>query len=480
MSLIRHRGGREPEQLSRLARIKPPEMTTLAFPAVMLVVLGAALYAGQTVLALAVIGISIVSAVVINLGLSRSAFGCCWLAAFTVSWDGVSVGGVRPGDLLLLLSLIMLAASCAHRPLPRMPIYFWLMFVGVVFTGALHVLFPTDPAYLRGRIVVNAVGLPSHTMGTNLGSMTRFLVSVGAVPLVFVLSAFTDRLGFTSFEILPPASVAAPLRTSGFTEFGNALSAVCVVAIAIPIWMVLAHHGRLRFLGVGLIVGMVLGIYSAGSRGGAVCVLVTVIAVFLLLPEYGRRPAALATAGFVLVGALLFLVSSLGTALLHSLRLVGSSNAADSDMVRATVGVQGYRDFAHSPIDGIGLQVVFEAHNVYLQALASGGIVLFVCLAAMLLGSTYDLFRLRTRTPLAGVLMAGLLGQIAVNFFENMLTNRYMYMGVGLAIGLRAALRFETALPRRPVTPLPVTVDLHHPPTFAPRARSREVSIGNG
>jgi len=104
--------------------------------------------------------------------------------------------------------------------------------------------------------------------------------------------------------------------------------------------------------------------------------------------------------------------------------------------VRAIVGAQGVRDFYHSPIHGIGLQVSFDASQVYLQELASGGLILFAAMSLYMLGAILTAARRMNTSPLAGALLAALVITLALNVFEADLTDRFYYVPAAILIAL--------------------------------------------
>jgi hypothetical protein len=129
-------------------------------------------------------------------------------------------------------------------------------------------------------------------------------------------------------------------------------------------------------------------------------------------------------------------VPSLGATILRVTRLAGGVATEGSDSVRAIVGAQGVRDFYHSPIHGIGLQVSFDASQVYLQELASGGLILFTAMSLYMLGAILTAARRMHTSPLAGALLAALLITLALNVFEADLTDRFYYVPAAILIAL--------------------------------------------
>ena len=155
-----------------------------------------------------------------------------------------------------------------------------------------------------------------------------------------------------------------------------------------------------------------------------------------LVPELRRYAPGVLLAGAVVVGLVVAAVPSLGAAVLRVTRLSGGTATAGSDLVRATVGAQGLRDFRHSPIQGIGLQVSIEASQVYIQELAAGGLILFVGNVDLCVGGMVAAARLIRRYDLAAALLAALVVTLALNIFEADLTDRFYYVPAAILVAL--------------------------------------------
>jgi hypothetical protein len=232
-------------------------------------------------------------------------------------------------------------------------------------------------------------------------------------------------------------------RQIGFSNQPNFLAAGLVLAIPFAWWLVFSPAGRSRLLGLVSLPGLALGVFASGSRGGAVC---TVLALGLCVVLHPRtRPYWLNVAGAAvwLVGVVAIALPSVGATVLRVTRLAGGSATSGSDSVRSLVFDQGVRDFVHSPLIGIGLQASTDASQVYLQELASGGLLLCVGVNLYMLGGLWAAGRLAGRegSTLAGAVVAALASTLVLNIFEADLTDRFYYVPAALLIALAEARR---------------------------------------
>lgn len=200
---------------------------------------------------------------------------------------------------------------------------------------------------------------------------------------------------------------------------------------------------------------MGIAIILTGSRGGVLSLL-GVVGFIVAANLLQKQPAENADASdgktrnyrrnFALVGGgLAILVVLFGSVLLLGgdsslLRGVGLQNSADASNGRTHFWQTALRIFFDNPILGSGLDSfavsftrydswnglmrIEQAHNDYLQILADGGVVGFVCVAAFIfllfnqslkiIGGTHDAFR---RSVATGAL-AGCFGILLHSFFE--------------------------------------------------------------
>jgi uncharacterized membrane protein len=393
--------------------------------------------------------------------MTSAAVAATYLAAFTLPWNGWLVGGERFGDLFILVALVLFMARSIHSPLPRLPLWLTQLGAVIIVVAILHQILPIDAHYLASRVVVAADGTPVVENQSNVFVAFKFVVAIIALPAVFVfalrrrsnaaywiavwfaggasisgLIAFTDGRGLTKIGQSLTGNQDVHTREGGLSNHPNFLAAGCVVAIPIIIWLLASRDRRSRIVGALILPGVVLGTYASGSRGGAVCLVIGAVITVALLPGLRRAlPAVALLAGTLAVGAFM-IFPALGHDVLKATRLGSNTDTAGSNAVRAVSGAQGGRDFRHSPIDGVGFQVAAEAQNVYLQELASGGLLLFLSMQVFTLGGFWTAIRLRRDDDLANALLAALIAAAVLNYFEADLTDRFFYVPAALVAAM--------------------------------------------
>lgn len=388
-----------------------------------------------------------------------------YLSAATVPWTAVHVTGtVDLGDVLLILAAMTLLLADLRRRLINPPPWVWIFAVTVLIVATVTVFDPPSLAYLTERArITGATGNPvqwSSLPFSNLIVMVPLLVRIILPPVAFALArtydsralfriamsfvagsaisaaiAFSDSRGITS---IGPSLLHIPVyqgRAAGLTEQTNVVAMGCVCSLPLAIWQTAAQRGRRRILAAVALLALGLGLLASRSRSGAGAAGVAGLVALGWLPQYRRH---LPTVAFFLgvVVAILFAANpGLGTSLLHELRITGSDTSG-SDAARGRVNSEAVRDFLHSPIHGIGLEIADLAHDIYLQVLAVGGLILLTGFVIYQLGALSRCIRLAKVEPLAIPLFVSVLGLIAFNALQNALTPTLSYLSSGLVAAL--------------------------------------------
>lgn len=381
------------------------------------------------------------------------------LSAATLPWTGVRLGGVTFAEVFLILAALTLVGADLRRPMPALPGWVWALALAVLATGVVNQFDPATTAFMvdRDQLLGNYTVVHSAPATiTNLVVMVPLLVRILLMPFVFGLArlhepaapyriakAFVvgvvissaigaaDSRGLTS---LGPALTGVPVqgtRAAGLTQHPNALALTCVFALPILVWLVRAAMGRRRSLTVIAVAVVLLGLYASGSRSGAVAAGLTAVGALFLLPEYRRHLATIALGLTTAAGTLFVVRPDVGSALLTGLRLTGGGSAG-SDQARTIVNDQGMRDFLHSPIHGIGFAIAEQAHIVYLQALAVGGVILLAGLLIYMTGALARCIRIAKSEPMAVPLFVAVLGGAITNAAQNALTPAVVYFAESL------------------------------------------------
>lgn len=348
-------------------------------------------------------GLFAIGCAVVIAGLALQTVGVVLVALFclTASWDLVLVAGVSVRQLCLLLGGLLLATGLDLRRLPPVP--WWLHAYGLsaVVAVMLQTLFPIDPSYLAGRYATSSLGLALGERASPLSHLMSLLFNNYAAPLVVVaacmyapralrwfigayvlgaaMSCFAGILGYYGHpeivDIIGGLPTPAGQRIAGFTSHSLRLATSGVMAIGLASWMALQPNFGLKWAGRISVPTLIMGLYLSGSRGGIVAGMLVVILTMPLLPEIRSRLHVVASAvGAALLGVYLFIPNVVYDTL-GKTRIFGDKSATISDIGRAEVFDQGIRDFFTSPVYGVGVRFIAEAHVLYVGILASGGII---------------------------------------------------------------------------------------------------------
>jgi hypothetical protein len=412
-------------------------------------------------------------------GMVTFALAMTYIASATTAWNGWKIG-VRPGDIFLFLAVLtFFLADLGHR-FPRLPRWVWTFGAIILVVTALHEFFPTDPNYFSRRLVIGLNNTILHgnvEILPNLAVGLKFLVPIVGLPLMYAFAymhdrralwrgaysfaigaaisgfvAFSDRFAGTQFSKSLTGIPAVGGRAPGLTLHPNFLATTCVLGLPFMLWQILAPRLRDRALALIVLFPLVIGLYAAGSRGGAAVGAGTILVSFAVMPRY-RRILPTVTILTLGIGALAFVLKpSIGTALLKAVRLKNNGSASGSNTARDLVGHQGVLDFKHSPFDGVGMQVAAEAHNVYLQALAAGGLLLFSGYAIYVLCALWTGYQHALKAEWAYPFAIAALSGGMLAYVESALTDRLAYVPLALiaAMPMRNAITGEvTPDPRR-------------------------------
>ncbi len=420
--------------------------------------IGLGLYAGGSVALLGVLVVMVSSLLIVT----RASFAEVGLisaigASLTAPWNAVIVSHIRPSDALLVVALFsLLAAGFDHRAL-ALPRWLVQLALVVVLLAILHQVLPTSPSYLQGRVVVNAVGLPASEVYTNMGIAGRWLVSLIAIPLLVRLAvaqrteagrwmaiayaggaaisgfvALTDQLGVTAISalfILPGLEG----RQSGLTLLPNHLAAASALAVSISVWLLVQKERWTTLAGATCLTGTLIGAYESGSRGGAVAALLALMLSVVLMRRLRRN---LLLIGLGVISAIMAVVAALPQIVSQFAKAtrLGGSAVANSDSVRGVLAAQARHDFTHSPVIGIGLQAALDAHSIYLQVLAAGGVILLSSFLIFAAGALWSALKHDRPNQLPIALFISMVALLAFGAVENGLTDRYLYFPVALII----------------------------------------------
>jgi len=393
-------------------------------------------------------------------GPARVGLTATYLASATTPWNGWLLGGsIRPGDVFLFVALFAFFASGVRHGVPRIAGWAVQFAAIIAVITAVHELLPVDSQYMYQRdVLVQGQIIHGLILTSNFIVGLKFLAPIVGLPLMYALAfrhdprapyrafyaftigtvisafiAFSDRLGVTQLSYSITGIPVASGRAPGLTIQYNFLAMTCILCLPLILWELLSKQPRHRLWAWVFLLITLAGLYASGSRAGAAVFAGGALLSIVIMPPYRK---VLPTVSLILAGMLgiLFVLKpSVGTALLKAVRLTsGNSSAAASDQARSIVNDQGTRDWQHRPLDGIGFQVAGEAHNVYLQALATGGIILLIGYAIFMLGALAHSLRLSRHANLAYPLFVSAVSIAVFNSAQNALTERVTYATIAI------------------------------------------------
>jgi len=422
--------------MDRLRTAVLPWLATLAGVAVLVI----AVVEGGKPLKLAVVLLSGVS-IVVATRVSIPMFGVFMVVmfAFTASWDNATLAGVHPRLAFLMVGVIALGFGHAlkHPPLP--PAWLHGFALSALAVTMAQMLFPVAHSYIENRYANSAFGQSLGERGGTLPSVLSLMLNTYVVPMAVVmactytskalrwiigayvagvaLSSVSAYLGFIGFPVLldlfgtpfPPH-----VRAIGFTSFPLRLGTTIVFALPFACW--LAVRGRrpwVRYANWTMLLFLLLGLYSSGSRGATVAAVTSLGISALMFPTLRRRIHWYAAGMGVVASALLLAIPSFADTVLRTTRIASSQSTEISDVGRAEVFQQGMADLRASPLYGIGVRYIAEAHVTYIGMLAAGGLLLFVAFLAMNLGALRVARRTYAFDPsLGGAMLVSLLAAL--------------------------------------------------------------------
>lgn len=441
--------------------------------------------AQSPLVAIPVVGLvaAVAAAVVVRAPLGLIGVGFVVVFSFVASWDNAAILGIKPRMIFMLLGLLLLGIGYGIKHPPPVP--WWLHAYGVsaIIVTCLQVAFPIDAHYLNGRYATSAAGQSLGTRPGTLPSLLSLLFNNYAVPAVIVLACmYTPRalrwiitayvtgvalssiagylgyLGHPWLVDLVATPVTVGFRAQGFTSHSLHLATSEVMALALACWLALQPGWLAKWAGRISVPAMLLGLYASGSRGGTVAGVLALGLCAVLLPPVRRRLHVVTGAAMAGVAATINFVPAVGERILHTTRILGSPDTAVSDIGRGEVFQQGLSDFAHSPVFGIGVRYIAEAHVLYVGVLASGGLIFFL---GYLLFNVGSFKAVRQGVEVDRALSGALLATLICSLFYWTVADDFQVASVEIIYGLviavasvrRSASAGENAAPVREPQP---------------------------
>jgi hypothetical protein len=418
--------------------------------------------AGVGPVAGAAAGILVVGAVaLLGVSIDRIMWITVSVLVLTITWNGIRVGGGAFGDVFMVAAFASVVGYyLLEQRAPALPSWLVLAGIGFLLAGLLVVIFPPSLG-LANRAVVQQESLlivPGYLPPRSDPSfLAKFELSLVLIPVIVAAAATTRRrcrqlldlwaLGafvnaavavadYAGIAHLAPDPITAS-RSSGLTIHPNYLALSAVMGIpAAMIWI--GRSRRWTVAGVIAVATLLGGVYASGSRAGAVASAAAILLTALALPRFRQR--ALPLLPFAAMALLVLLTfTKLGSSIAHQVRLGGGDpSAAGSDAQRSQDAHLAIAQIRARPLEGVGFSVIQDAHDIYLQVLAAGGIVAMASFLVYLGGLARAARRAWVRAPRDEVVAALVtISMWLVNgVFDNQLADKYLYVIPGVLLGL--------------------------------------------
>jgi O-antigen/teichoic acid export membrane protein len=392
------------------------------------------------------------------------------LAVVSPRYQGVVVAAVGGGAALLILAAtaspqlvasLFVYGGVAVLAMNSLRIGSSLTISDGMFAGAGVVLVPrlaSDAgALLRGR---HLPGLALIVCGALLGTMASGNASASIVNLVKLLIPLyalflvvrlwhpsTKEIHLAGWLWIASAATSASWalvhasadygRPPGLSVHPNHLALTCVLALGLSLALLTSPHRIERVTAIGTCALLVSGILASGSRAGLIGAAAAFGVTSWMLRAHLRRLLVLS-----IVGATTALFASsyhLFAATNALARLLDPSGALtyQSDLGRSQLLAASVHTVLQHPLTGVGLGSALQAHDIWLQMLASGGLLAvigFVLVAADVVGPTVTMMRVTPPSMLsesgrrvAVGLMVGFIGYLVAGCFQNALWDRYIW-----------------------------------------------------
>jgi hypothetical protein len=382
------------------------------------------------------------------------AYWLVMVAAFTAAWSGVNVASVKLVDMVLAIAAVTavgaLTSSPFHPP--------WWVNVGAIAIGTIlvvHAIAPTSYRYLNSRLRPNAAVLTAGEAPYVVG--LEWLVALLVLPWLVVsvvnctgrpvypiawawmagaaLSAGVALSDFFGLSQIGPEVTGLPHfsgRETGLATHPNNLGFSCVMTVPVAIHLASKRH----LIGVGCVALLVCGILLSGSRGSQLGIVLALVLAAVLVPSRARLTPLMVYitcwAGVIIAWQWDTVTAQFG----EMLRFANTGDTLRSNSLRSLLARQALSDFDYNPAIGIGYEVLVDAHSIYLQILAAGGLLLATGMVLFWFGLVRAGWRLRYFDPIAIFLVASVIVWLAVGLVENQLTDRYIYFPVAAIAAL--------------------------------------------
>ena len=378
--------------------------------------------------------------------------------------------------MVLAFAAVVVHVAVERRPVPLPP---WLLVAatGFGFAALLVLVVPPssellNPALIDQRRQLNEAGQIVE-LGTrsDLAALVKFELALLLIPLMLATVGTTHQriarlldlwtisalvcalvaiVDYSGFHIAPTPIIGS--RSSGLTIHPNYLALVCAMALPTALLWI-ARPGRWRPAGFAAVALLLGGELASGSRAGSVAIVLGLVVTVAAIPRLRRSFGVVAPAvGMILIAALLFTTTA--DDVIDQVRLGSDSGAAGSEYQRERAFDVAVDQFAARPLQGVGLAAIQDAHNIYIQLLAAGGLIAFAAFLVFVAG-LWSSLRRASHGPGRDAALAAAVAVFVwlVNgVFDSQLADKYLYVVPGLLIAMAcvAPARLSAADPAGP------------------------------
>jgi hypothetical protein len=415
------------------------------------------------------------------------------LAVATITWNGFRSGGTSPPDLLLIAAAVGIA-YCWSQGTIQVPLPGWLVGAGVILLASqlLNQFFfvpnpPLDPP-------------PSFTPpGPAIVTMARFELAFLIVPIVigavasswkrvnllanlWVLSAtISAAIGFV--DGFTGAGLGASItgvdvggRAAGLAIHPNTFALTCSMTLPIALLRAAQLRGLGRAAAIAASCLLSGGVLVSGSRVGLVSLVLAIGFTCMLIPRLRSRIVVIGLTGLVLM----VLVAPSGNPLSEGFdRLSGGGDSSAANGQRSSQFKESLDIALDYPVTGVGFTVIADAHTLPLQFWETAGFLGVLALVLYATGTFRTGWRLyhdrrlpSGGRPLVGALTISFAVWLIAGLLQNEIADRYIFVPVGLLLGLGLAVQAGRSEQNGTQAP-PVVLSDPPPPAPAPREAER-------
>jgi len=404
---------------------------------------------------------------------ARSGAGRTWhpavmlltgLAIVAVAFNGVPISFTNVPDVLLL-GAVAAVGLCWLQGTLEVPIPGWLLgSAALLLAGELVATLvvpdpPLDPAPSFTPIESPVVAVAKTEFGLLvvpivIGAVASSWRRVDLLANLWVASA-TASCAVAVFDAVTGMGIGLSItgselfeasREGGLALHPNHLALASVMALPVVLHRIVhpRHLGRVAWVAASLV--LIAGVLVSGSRINLLAVFVAVGLTAVLIARLRGRVIAAGIAIIVVTLTVLSLVPGLTEQFVGIDRLGGGGNANLATAARSSQLQESLDIALDYPITGVGFSVITDAHNLPVQYWESAGLLGLLSLILYSTGAVTTglrLYRDRRLPPgvadLAGALTVSFSIWVIAGLFQSQLGDRYIYVPVGLLIGLQLA-----------------------------------------